>query len=217
MDNKDLQVLRKIYDHIKSIIICRGINKRILIISVCILFGLSTLCSCSSANTQTSNSMNSNSVNDNDIRYIMDRSAELKNITLKYSKYWKKDQIDGVNYEHYFFRLSVPESNIFVTTEEPDTNSENPAKSYAEIHSKIDKESEVVSFEEVRVDDKLGYKVLTRCYDDISNSYDKDSYNVFIVFEYKDILYCINMDYSKEEKDIGNIVLEDFLNAIELH
>lgn len=144
--------------------------------------------------------MNSTSVDDNDIRYEMNRSAELKNISFKYSKYWKKDIIDGISDEHYYFRLCVSESSILVITEEPNPNSENPAKSYAEIHSNTDKEAEVVTFEEVRIDDKPGYKVLTRHYDDESDTSDKDNYDSFIVFEYKDLLYCVNMNYSKEEK-----------------
>ena len=192
-------------------------NKKVLITSVSILFGVLSLCSCSTSSTEISSNVNSTSVEDNDIRYEMDRSAELKNISFKYSKYWKKDMIDGISDEHYYFRLSVPESSIFVITEEPNTNSENPAKSYAEIHSNTDKEAEVVTFEEVRIDDKPGYKVLTRHYDDESDPYDNDNYDSFIVFEYKDLLYCVTMNYSKEEKNIGNIVLEDFINTIDLH
>ncbi len=192
-------------------------NKKFLITSVSILIGISSLCSCSTPSIETSTNMNPTSVADNDIRYEMDRSADFKNISFKYSKYWKKDIIDGINDEHYYFRLSVPESSILVSTEEPNSNSENPAKSYAEIHSKTDKEAEVVSFEEVRIDDKPGYKVLTRHYDDESDAYDNDNYDSFIVFEYKGLLYCVNMNYSKEEKSIGNTVLEDFINTINLH
>lgn len=191
--------------------------KKVLITSVSILIGISSLCSCSTSSTETSTNVNSTSFADDDIRYEMDRSADLKNISFKYSKYWKKSTIDGIDDEHYLFRMSVPDSTIFVNTEEPNSNSENPAKSYAEIYSKTDKEAEVVSFDEVRIDDKPGYKVLIRHYDDESNAYDDDNYDSFIVFEYKSLLYCVKMNYSKEEKNMGKIVLEDFINTIDLH
>ena len=171
--------------------------------------GLSSFCSCTTPNNSETKMNNDDEI----ITYAMDRNAELKNIVVNYSKYWKQDKIDGLNDDYLYFRMSVPDSSIFITTYEANSNSSNPAKDEAERYSQIDKEAEIVESNEITVDDKPGYRVLIRHYSDESYISDYDDYNVF---EHKGTLYCIDMSYSKEEKDIGSNVLKAFINEIEL-
>lgn len=189
MGNKDLQVLRKIYDH-KMI-------KRSSIISLCICIGFFILCACSNDNISSLYSSFSNHLN-------------YKDIVIKYPELLKPEEWE---YADVYLCSEEPSISISIKSKSNSTYSyaDDHAKAALNIYKSIVENAETLELENIRVDDKPAYRQKFRYYDKSYMDYDE-----YVFFEYNDNVYIINMEYFKKDAEDAKVLFDTFIDEIEL-